>query len=141
MTPDLTLPASLITRCAIYGWRRKGIYLYIGQSKSVLKRVMHHHVINHKDKINDRIDKIDVWFCCESKLLSTEKRFVDKYKPPLNWVRPTRDGKVKGVYPTFKEAARAKGLASPTKRARRYDPQRFTDEELAILDSLVVPSK
>lgn len=140
MRPDLTLPSSLITRCAIYGWRRNGIYLYIGQSKSVLKRVMHHHVINQKDKINDRIDKIDVWFCCESELLKIEKAFIEKYKPPLNWKRPDRETK-RLVFDTFKEAARAKGLASPTKRTRRANPKGFSDEELQILDTLVVPPK
>jgi hypothetical protein len=83
MNPDLTLPTSLFNRSVVYGWRRGEKYLYIGQTKSLLKRLAGHHKVGLILDFEET-DNLDLWFCESKDLLTLEESLIRLYQPTYN---------------------------------------------------------
>lgn len=99
MNPDLTLPASLCFGYAVYGWRRRDRYLYIGKTNVLFTRFRDHHVIGIADDIDIGLDQIDVWLCTKTTIDVIETSLIRLHKPLYNggW-RPVKSNKKnKGV--------------------------------------------
>lgn len=82
MNPHLTLPGSIMTDSAVYGWRRDGKYLYIGQAISLVRRLAVHHIIKREDM--GPTDMIDIWFCDVRLINSLERQLIKSLKPSYN---------------------------------------------------------
>lgn len=68
----------------IYGWKRNGIFLYIGQSTMGVFRFNNHHVINVKDKVLEG-DEILIIRCESNSILDKlEYHLIKQHKPLHN---------------------------------------------------------
>ena len=133
MKPDHTLPANMIFRPAIYGWRRDGKYLYIGQSILPWRRIKkNHHVIKELELLRD--DCIDIWFCCDSELDRFEGQLIRHFRPPLNKYIPGEPKPInnKRIYNTFKEAAESKVITKS--RIKKNHQQGNLKDLIRIID-------
>jgi hypothetical protein len=87
-------------RPCIYGWFRRHVCLYIGQSRrGILRVINHHHVIGIKDFIRE-IDQICLFYPeirANDTLDFWEARLIKKFNPKLNIARPNETTTIKGV--------------------------------------------
>jgi len=85
LTPSLSISFRDFRRFIVYGWRREGKYLYIGQSIRFLRRIQsEHHVLDKKDKIR-KTDFLDIWFCYSKEDINNlEKSLIFDLRPIYN---------------------------------------------------------
>lgn len=85
LTPSLSISFKDFRHYIIYGWKREGNYLYIGQSIRFLRRIRNdHHVINKKEKVLPT-DILDIWFCYNHEDLNKlEKKLIRELRPKYN---------------------------------------------------------
>jgi hypothetical protein len=73
---------------AVYGWYRNGVYLYIGSSWDVFRRLSYHNVIGRRVSIEDG-DEIHIWPSEDYDKLEGEKLL--EHKPFFNTMGPNDD--------------------------------------------------
>ena len=70
----------------VYGWRRnENNYLYIGQTRNGLHRIMYHDIIDVRESFLEK-DELVFWFSSEEKLDSLERFLIAKFRPKYNIV-------------------------------------------------------
>lgn len=68
----------------VYGWCRKGVYLYIGATRQGWTRLMKpHNIIGRAEPLLDD-DYIDFWFCDDSQIYKTEAELILLHQPKYN---------------------------------------------------------
>lgn len=70
-------------RSIIYGWKRRGDWLYIGMSTIGLYRLYAHNTLNVVEPILD-IDEFFIWYVDKDKLFDLEKELIQTLKPEHN---------------------------------------------------------
>jgi len=86
-SPDIAISgveAQNAKRICTYAWLRGEVWLYVGQSRRGLTRVLGHNVIGELEEIRDT-DTILVWHCATEKdSISLERALIHKHQPVYN---------------------------------------------------------
>jgi hypothetical protein len=107
-------------RTLVYGWRRHEKYLYIGQTKALLRRLSTHHKVG---KILDfeESDQLDIWFVDAGNVLVVEEALIRLYQPLYNgdW-----ESRVSEAIKKERAERRAKLTAISRARSRKIEERR-----------------